>query len=262
MRCEVDRKIMIEIADVHKNFGNTQILRGINLKVEKGDVVALLGPSGSGKTTLLRCLDFLEQADSGTLRLGNKQYDLHNAEKKEILEVRRSFGFVFQRYNLFANMTALGNVMEGLITVRKVPREQARVRALDALKRVGLSGREDFYPSQLSGGQQQRVGIARAMVANPDLILFDEPTSALDPELVQEVLEVMRTLARDGMTMIVVPHEMGFARNVANKAVFMEHGVIVEEGTPEQLFEHPKQTRTKEFLLGGEERNYRSANHC
>lgn len=164
---------MIEIADVHKNFGNTQILRGINLKVEKGDVVALLGPSGSGKTTLLRCLDFLEQADSGTLRLGNKQYDLHNAEKKEILEVRRSFGFVFQRYNLFANMTALGNVMEGLITVRKVPREQARVRALDALKRVGLSGREDFYPSQLSGGQQQRVGIARAMVANPDLILFD-----------------------------------------------------------------------------------------
>lgn len=252
---------MIEIADVHKNFGNTQILKGINLKVEKGDVVALLGPSGSGKTTLLRCLDFLEQADSGTLRLGNKQYDLHNAGKKEILEVRRSFGFVFQRYNLFANMTALGNVMEGLITVRKVPREQARVRALDALKRVGLSGREDFYPSQLSGGQQQRVGIARAMVANPDLILFDEPTSALDPELVQEVLEVMRTLARDGMTMIVVTHEMSFARNVANKAVFMEHGVIVEEGTPEQLFEHPKQNRTKEFLLGGEGRNYRSANH-
>ena len=158
-------------------------------------------------------------------------------------------------------MTALGNVMEGLITVRKVPREQARVRALDALKRVGLSGRENFYPSQLSGGQQQRVGIARAMVANPDLILFDEPTSALDPELVQEVLEVMRTLARDGMTMIVVTHEMSFARNVANKAVFMEHGVIVEEGTPEQLFEHPKQNRTKEFLLGGEERNYRSANH-
>lgn len=252
---------MIEIANVHKNFGNTQILKGINLKVEKGDVVALLGPSGSGKTTLLRCLDFLEQADSGTLRLGNKQYDLHNAGKKEILEVRRSFGFVFQRYNLFANMTALGNVMEGLITVRKVPREQARVRALDALKRVGLSGRENFYPSQLSGGQQQRVGIARAMVANPDLILFDEPTSALDPELVQEVLEVMRTLARDGMTMIVVTHEMSFARNVANKAVFMEHGVIVEEGTPEQLFEHPKQNRTKEFLLGGEERNYRSANH-
>lgn len=252
---------MIEIANVHKNFGNTQILKGINLKVEKGDVVALLGPSGSGKTTLLRCLDFLEQADSGTLRLGNKQYDLHNAGKKEILEVRRSFGFVFQQYNLFANMTALGNVMEGLITVRKVPREQARVRALDALKRVGLSGRENFYPSQLSGGQQQRVGIARAMVANPDLILFDEPTSALDPELVQEVLEVMRTLARDGMTMIVVTHEMSFARNVANKAVFMEHGVIVEEGTPEQLFEHPKQNRTKEFLLGGEERNYRSANH-
>lgn len=252
---------MIEIADVHKNFGNTQILKGINLKVEKGDVVALLGPSGSGKTTLLRCLDFLEQADSGTLRLGNKQYDLHNAGKKEILEARRSFGFVFQRYNLFANMTALGNVMEGLITVRKVPREQARARALDALKRVGLSGREDFYPSQLSGGQQQRVGIARAMVANPDLILFDEPTSALDPELVQEVLEVMRTLARDGMTMIVVTHEMSFARNVANKAVFMEHGVIVEEGTPEQLFEHPKQNRTKEFLLGGEERNYHNSSH-
>lgn len=239
---------MIEISHVRKNFGKLEVLKDVSLSLEKGDVVSILGPSGSGKTTFLRSLNFLEKADGGTLRIGGETYDLHNATKKQIRDVRLKTAFVFQHYNLFNNMTALRNVMEPLVTARKVPKEQARRIAEDALAKVGLADRLDYYPSQLSGGQQQRVSIARAIAVNPEVILFDEPTSALDPELIEEVLSVMRQLADNGTTMIVVTHEMRFARNVANKVVFMENGVIVEEGTPEQIFEHAQQERTKQFL--------------
>lgn len=239
---------MIEISHVRKNFGKLEVLKDVSLSLEKGDVVSILGPSGSGKTTFLRSLNFLEKADGGTLRIGGETYDLHNATKKQIRDVRLKTAFVFQHYNLFNNMTALRNVMEPLVTARKVPKERARRIAEDALAKVGLADRLDYYPSQLSGGQQQRVSIARAIAVNPEVILFDEPTSALDPELIEEVLSVMRQLADNGTTMIVVTHEMRFARNVANKVVFMENGVIVEEGTPEQIFEHAQQERTKQFL--------------
>jgi L-cystine transport system ATP-binding protein len=220
----------------------------VDLRVEQGDVVAILGPSGSGKTTLLRCLNFLERADSGTMTIGGQTVELHSASQKEILQVRRRTGFVFQNYNLFANMTALGNVMEGLVTARKMPRAQAEEIAMQALTDVGLADRRDYYPSQLSGGQQQRVSIARAMAVRPDVILFDEPTSALDPELIGEVLRVMKDLAKRGVTMIVVTHEMSFAEDVAHQVVFMDGGVIVEQGTPHEIFYEAKQVRTRQFL--------------
>lgn len=239
---------MIEIQHVSKSFGGNQVLKDVSLSLEHGQVVAILGPSGSGKTTFLRSLNFLERADNGTLRLGDDVYDLHSANKKQVLEVRRKTGFVFQHYNLFANMTALGNVMEGLVTARKVPKKDAERIAKEALDKVGLSDRYDYYPAQLSGGQQQRVSIARAIATNPEVILFDEPTSALDPELIGEVLAVMQDLAQSGTTMIVVTHEMGFARNVADKVLFMEGGVVVEEGTPDRIFNHARQERTREFL--------------
>lgn len=239
---------MIEIQHVGKSFGGNQVLKDVNLSLEHGQVVAILGPSGSGKTTFLRSLNFLERADSGTLGLGDDVYDLHAASKKQVLEVRRKTGFVFQYYNLFANMTALGNVMEGLVTARKVPKKQAERIAREALDKVGLADRVDYYPAQLSGGQQQRVSIARAIATTPEVILFDEPTSALDPELIGEVLAVMQDLAQSGTTMIVVTHEMAFARNVADKVLFMEGGVVVEEGTPDEIFNHPAQERTRQFL--------------
>jgi len=239
---------MLEIKNVHKSFGKVDVLKGIDLKVNKGDVVVILGPSGSGKTTLLRCIDFLEIAEQGNLYFDDIQTSFNKAPKKLITDVRKKMAFVFQNYNLFNNKTALENVMEGLVIGRKIPKEKAKDIAKQALNKVGLSDKYDSYPSQLSGGQQQRVGIARAIAVNPDVILFDEPTSALDPELIGDVLSVMKNLAKEGITMIVVTHEMSFAEEVANHIIFLDEGIIIEEGTPEEIFHNPKEERTKQFL--------------
>lgn len=241
---------MLELQGIKKSFGELEVLRGIDLSVNRGDVIAILGPSGSGKTTFLRCVNFLEHADSGRMQFDGESFDLANISKRDILRIRRKTAFVFQSYNLFLNMTALQNVAEGLITARKVPKAEAIERAHKMLTRVGMDDRSDFYPVKLSGGQQQRVAIARALATEPEIIFFDEPTSALDPELTGEVLNVMRDLAEDGMTMLVVTHEMGFAKNVSNRVVFMEHGVVVEEGGSKQVFDSPKEERTREFLQG------------
>ncbi len=239
---------MLEIKDLHKAFGTLEVLKGVSLNVDKGDVVAILGPSGSGKTTLLRCVNFLETADQGELIFDGEHFPLHGASKKDIARLRKKTAFVFQNYNLFRNKTALQNVTEGLIVARKMPKEQARDIGMRMLEKVGLADRADSYPSHLSGGQQQRVAIARALATEPEIILFDEPTSALDPELTGEVLAVMRQLAREGMTMLVVTHEMNFARNVSSKIVFMEGGVILEESAPEEFFRAPRQERSRAFL--------------
>ena len=239
---------MLENREIHKAFGELEVLRGVNIHVKKGEVVAVLGPSGSGKTTLLRCANFLEKADSGTLIFDGETFELNRISKKDIARIRRKTGFVFQNYNLFRNRTALENVTEGLIIGRKMPKIQAIEVGKRALEKVGLSDRCDYYPSQLSGGQQQRVAIARALAAEPEIIYFDEPTSALDPELTGEVLGVMRQLANEGMTMLVVTHEMGFAKNVSNRVIFMEHGKGVEEGNSKEFFTNPKEDRTREFL--------------
>ncbi|MCR5655366.1 MAG: amino acid ABC transporter ATP-binding protein [Lachnospiraceae bacterium] len=233
---------------IKKSFGDTQVLRGIDLEVEKGEVISILGPSGGGKTTFLRCLNFLEQADSGTLTFLDETVELAKANKKQIRAIRMHTGFVFQNYNLFLNKTALENVTEGLITARKMKKEEAVKKAEAALLKVGLSDKADAYPNQLSGGQQQRVAIARALATDPAILYFDEPTSALDPELTKEVLAVMRDLAKEGMTMVVVTHEVGFARQISTKAVFMENGVVVEAGAAPEFFDAPKTERTKEFL--------------
>lgn len=239
---------MLEIRNLRKAFGPLQVLKGIDLDVNKGDVVAILGSSGSGKTTMLRCLNFLERADAGTMNFDGRRIELHRATHAEINALRRRTGFVFQNYNLFANKTALQNVTEGLIIARKMPRRTAEELAHAQLVKVGMDDRADYYPSQLSGGQQQRVAIARAMAADPEILYFDEPTSALDPELTGGVLAVMRQLAQEGRTMLVVTHEMDFARHVANRVVFMEQGVIVEQNTAEAFFNDPQQPRTQEFL--------------
>ncbi len=239
---------MLEIKNIHKSFGTLDVLKGVDLTVNKGDVIAILGPSGSGKTTLLRCINFLEKADSGTMIFDEDVFDLHNATRKEIASVRRRTGFVFQNYNLFANKTVLGNVTLGLTSARKVPAGEAEKKAMEVLGRVGMADYASYYPSQLSGGQQQRVAIARALATDPKIIYFDEPTSALDPQLTAEVLEVMRKLALEGMTMIVVTHEMSFAREVSSKVMFMADGVVVEEGTAKEFFDNPRMDRTKEFL--------------
>ena len=239
---------VMTVSNVKKVFGENVTLRGIDLTVEKGDVIVILGPSGSGKTTFLRCLNLLEKPNDGQMTLAGKEYNLAKASKKERMEIRRNTSFVFQNYNLFANKNVLQNVTLGLTLGRKMKKEEAEEIGRNLLKRVGLEGKEKYYPSQLSGGMQQRVGIARAMAVNPDVILFDEPTSALDPELIGDVLNVMKQFAREGATMIVVTHEMGFAREVANHVIFMADGVIVEQGTPEEIFDHPKEERTKTFL--------------
>lgn len=239
---------MLEVKNVQKSFGGNHVLRGVDLKVEKGDIIVILGPSGSGKTTLLRCLNFLERADQSTMDFDGIHTDLKTASKSTISQVRKKTAFVFQNYSLFQNKTALENVMEGLIIARKVPKKEAEAIAKKTLDKVGLSERYDYYPSQLSGGQQQRVGIARAIAVNPDVLLFDEPTSALDPELVGEVLTVMKNLASEGATMIVVTHEMTFAQQVASRVIFMDGGVVVEEGSPREIFTHPKEERTSQFL--------------
>ena len=239
---------MLQVEHIAKTFGERQVLEDVNLQVNQGDVVVILGASGSGKTTFLRCLNHLEKADSGRLTLAGKTYDLAKLSKKDILEIRKKTAFVFQHYNLFANKTALENILEGLIVARKVPKEEALKRAESALGKVGLLAYKDYYPSQLSGGQQQRIGIARAIAVKPEVILLDEPTSALDPELVGDVLDVLKQLAGEGVTMVVVTHEMGFARDVANHVIFMDGGRIVEENNPHDFFSRPQEERTKQFL--------------
>ena len=239
---------MLTVRQVKKSFDGVEILKGVDLSVEKGDVVAILGPSGAGKTTLLRCINFLEHADEGELIFDGEHIDFAKASKKEITAIRKKTAFVFQGFNLFANKTALENVTEGLIVARKMPKGKAVEIGKAALDKVGLSDRYDYYPDQLSGGQQQRVAIARAIATEPEIIYFDEPTSALDPELTIEVLEVMRKLAAEGRTMLVVTHEIRFARNVSTKVVLMEQGQVVEAGETRQIFENPREERTREFL--------------
>ena len=239
---------MLQVKNIHKRFDNNVVLKGVNLDVKKGDVIAILGPSGSGKTTLLRCLNFLEQAEEGEIRLGDITTKFSKANKHEIGSIRKKTGFVFQNYNLIITKTAIQNVMEPLLIVQKKSKKEAREIAQDALDKVGLSNRYDFYPSQLSGGQQQRVGIARAIAVKPDVILFDEPTSSLDPELVGEVLNVIRKIALEGTTMRIVTHELSFAKEVASRVVFMDDGIIVEENETEEFFRHPQNKRTIEFL--------------
>ncbi len=246
----------LEVRGIAKRFGALEVLKGIDLRVEQGDVVAILGPSGSGKTTLLRCINFLEQADAGALIFDGESFELSHMSRKDILRLRKKTAFVFQNYNLFLNKTALENVTEGLITARRMPKAEAVEKAERALERVGMLDRKDHYPSQLSGGQQQRVAIARALGTDPEIIYFDEPTSALDPELIGEVLAVMRRLAEEGMTMLVVTHEMNFARNVSTKVIFMEDGVVLEAGPAKEFFANPREERTRAFLrtIHGEER--------
>ena len=239
---------MLQIHNLKKTFGDNDVLKGVDVCVEKGDVIAILGPSGSGKTTLLRCMNFLEKADSGTMIFDDEEIDLSKVTSKQIRRIRQKTGFVFQNYCLFNNKTALQNVTEGLIIGRKMKKEEAERIGKKALDKVGLSDKYNFYPHQLSGGQQQRVGIARAIATDPEVIFFDEPTSALDPELIGEVLGVMKELAREGVTMVVVTHEMDFAREVGTQIIFMEQGVVAEENTPEEFFSAPKNERTRQFL--------------
>lgn len=239
---------MIQIKGLQKQFGKHEVLKGIDLNIEEGEVVGIIGPSGSGKSTLLRCIDFLEKPDKGYIELDGFSVDVENAKKKDIQYLRQNTAMVFQQFNLFSQKTSTENVMEGLVTVQKISKEKARETAEDFLKKVGLDDRMDYYPRQLSGGQQQRVGIARALALNPKVILFDEPTSALDPEMVGEVLGVIKGAAKEGRTMIIVSHEMSFIREVADKVVFFDNGVIVEQGTPEEVFTHTKNERTKQFL--------------
>ena len=239
---------MLTIHQVTKQFDGSQVLKGVDLTVNKGDVIAIIGQSGGGKTTLLRCMNFLETADSGTMEFDGETFDLAKISKKDIERIRRKTAFVFQSYTLFRNKTALQNVMLGLTVARKMPKAQAEQIARSALEKVGLADKADSYPNALSGGQQQRVAIARALATDPEIIYFDEPTSALDPELTGEVLCVMRSLAEEGMTMLVVTHELGFARNVSTKVIFMENGSVVESGPSMEFFTNPKEERTRAFL--------------
>lgn len=239
---------MLKVKNIRKHFYQQEILNNVSLNVNKGDVVVILGPSGSGKTTFLRCLNGLERADAGTLEINQQEFDLAKIKNKEMLQIRRKTAFVFQHYNLFANKTALENVSEGLIIARKIPKQEALKLSKAAIEKVGLGAYEDYYPHELSGGQQQRIGIARAIALKPEVILFDEPTSALDPELIGDVLQVMRQLAEEGVTMVVVTHEMSFARDVAKHVMFMDQGQIVEEGSPSEFFTQPKEERTRRFL--------------
>ena len=240
---------VLEVRNVKKVFGDNVILRGIDLDVQKGDVIVILGPSGSGKTTFLRCLNLLEKPDEGSMVLNGREYNLKNVKNKEKLEIRRNTSFVFQNYNLFVNKTVLSNVTLGLTVGRHMKKEEAEKIGKELLDKVGLAGKYDYYPAQLSGGMQQRVGIARAMAVNPKLILLDEPTSSLDPELVLGILDILRNLANEHKrTMIIVTHEMSFAKEIADRIIFMDDGRIIEEGTPEKIFSNPQNERTKRFL--------------
>lgn len=240
---------MIAVRQLYKRFAALEVLKGIDLTVPQGKVVVIIGPSGSGKTTLLRCLNVLEVPTSGQIRIGDVTLDFNGkVDKKQIMRLRRQTGMVFQAFHLFPHMTAIENVMEGPLTVKRENREAVREKAMSLLAKVGLADKADAYPYQLSGGQQQRIGIARALAMDPQVMLFDEPTSALDPELVAEVLKVIKELAQEGMTMMIVTHEMGFAREVADEVIFMDGGVIVERGKPDALFQHPEHERTRQFL--------------
>jgi cystine transport system ATP-binding protein len=242
---------MISVENIHKRFGDLEVLHGVNLTIDKGKTAVVIGPSGSGKTTFLRCLNLLEFPDEGKITLGQKSVEFSGNTKltsSAITSFRQQTGMVFQNYNLFPHLTALENVMEGQVVVLKRDKAEARKKALHLLEKVGLKDRADTYPHQLSGGQQQRVGIARAMAMDPAVLLFDEPTSALDPELVGEVLKVMKDLSDEGMTMVVVTHEMSFARDVADQVIFMEQGRIMERGTPDEIFENNKNARMAQFL--------------
>jgi len=239
---------MIEVKGIRKKFGDLEVLKGLDLTVNKGDVIAILGPSGSGKTTLLRCMNFLERADEGTMYFDSDVVDMHKADKKTIHNIRNKTAFVFQSFNLFANKTALENVTIGLTVARKMDKHKAEEIGKKLLDKVGLSDKYNSYPNQLSGGQQQRVGIARALAADPEIIYFDEPTSALDPELIGEVLKVIKELADDGMTMLVVTHEMNFAKNVSNRVIFMEEGKIVSSSGTKEFFEEQKNERVRNFI--------------
>ena len=246
---------MVRCLDVHKRFGRLEVLQGVNLDVARAEVVVLIGASGSGKTTLLRCINHLETLDSGRIYVDGELIGYREANgrlredsEREVARKRSAIGMVFQRFNLFPHLTALGNVIEAPVHVRKVPRKEAERLGRELLAKVGLEDKVDEHPARLSGGQQQRVAIARALAMEPKLMLFDEPTSALDPELVGEVLDVMKSLAREGMTMIVVTHEMGFARGVAHSVVFMDEGQVVEQGPPDEVFNSPRQVRTQAFL--------------
>ncbi|MEH8107771.1 amino acid ABC transporter ATP-binding protein [Gallibacterium anatis] len=242
---------MLSINNLHKSFGDHEVLKGIDLRINKGEVIVLLGASGSGKTTLLRCLNVLETPDAGTLTFDDGSLSIDFSlplTKEKIQALRKKSGMVFQNYNLFPHKTALENITEGLIVVQKMPKAEAEQKARHLLERVELADKADFYPFQLSGGQQQRIGIARALAIEPQLVLFDEPTSALDPELVQGMLALMKSLAAEGWTMVIVTHEIQFAREVADQVILMGDGKIIEQGTPEQLFEHSTNPRTNAFL--------------
>lgn len=249
------KKKMINAHGICKQFHGQKVLTGIDVEVEQGDVLAIIGPSGSGKSTLLRCLNRLEEVDGGWIQIEGDMFVQENdigeivyASKEKSKEIQGRMGMVFQQFNLFPHMTVMGNLLEAPIHVKKQKKEEILPLAEDLLKRVGLADKKDAYPSQLSGGQQQRVAIARALAMQPDIMLFDEPTSALDPELTGEVLHTMRELAEEHMTMVVVTHEMNFAREVANKVMFMADGNVVESGTPEEIFDHPQRQRTQDFL--------------
>lgn len=235
---------MIEIKNLHKSFGHVEVLKGVDVSIEEKEVVVIIGPSGSGKSTLLRCMNYLEEPTSGDITVDNMKLDKH----ADINKIRENIGMVFQRFNLFPHMTVLENIVLAPTKVLKISRDEAISTAMDLLQRVGLKEKANSYPSQLSGGQQQRVAIARALAMKPKVMLFDEPTSALDPEMVTEALDVMKSLANQGMTMVVVTHEMGFAREVGDRVLFVDEGRIIEEGTPKEIFENPKQERTKLFL--------------
>lgn len=239
---------MIKIKNIHKSFNEIEVLKGIDLTVKKGEVVVVIGPSGTGKSTLLRCINLLEMPNCGTIEIGDIKADLKNITKSQVYEIRKHTSMVFQNYNLFLNKTAVQNIMEPLTQVKKMDKDSAFKKATDILRQVGLEDKQNYYPLKLSGGQQQRVSIGRAMAVNPDLMLFDEPTSALDPELVGEVMDVIKKLATKDITMIIVTHEMRFAKEAADRVVFMDGGNIVEMGTPDDIFNHPKNERTIKFL--------------
>lgn len=240
-----NRAVKIDVTGLRKSFGHLEVLKGMDVQIREGEVVCLIGPSGSGKSTFLRCLNHLEKATAGKVVVDG--YDLTD-RKININKVRENIGMVFQHFNLFPNLNVIENIMLAPVELKKMTKDEARKRGMELLKTVGLEEKAEVYPNNLSGGQKQRVAIARALAMNPDIMLFDEPTSALDPEMVGEVLEVMQNLAKGGMTMVVVTHEMGFAREVASRVIFMDEGVIVEEGTPQEVLLNPKQPRTIDFL--------------
>lgn len=239
---------MIRVTNLTKSFKGLEVLKGIDLELKDGEVLSIIGPSGSGKSTLIRCLNFLEKPDTGIIEIGNAKLDAENCTRKEIQQLRSQTAMVFQNYNLYKNKTALQNVTESLIVVKKMPKKDADELGMQLLKQVGLESKKDNYPATLSGGQQQRVSIARALAMRPHAILFDEPTSSLDPELVAEVLQVIKSIAELDTTMIIVTHEMAFAREVSDQVVFVADGNIVEQGPPDQFFNHPQKDRTKQFL--------------